>query len=373
MPKRSKALGSAYIGRTLDQDGDVTFQAMERSFERALQSCPGQATKRTFCVAGLWVDLRVIGRELGRILAAPLAHLEAPLPADAIDVLRIDAWDENATGQSCEVLPAAPELTGLGIVVRSPERRFFRLETAHSSTWLDERERRILGWFASSSQLTIDERSKPLYRLLYCTLPRRGINMIHAALVARNGRGALLAGRGGAGKSTSAMSCLAAGLACLGDDYVGLQADTDGKAFIGHSLFSTCCIERSRMASFADLRSLIAGPSHPVEDKVVLTLAERFRGQLPHSVAIATILLPIVTGGSRTTMRPASPIEALNALAPSSLLLMPDPAPEAFSTLARLVECLPSYWLELGGPIELVPAAIIELIDDTGPRSPCRT
>ena len=88
---------------------------------------------------------------------------------------------------------------------------------------------------ASSERLSLYERGKPFRVLLSVWLHDRGVQVVHAALVARGDRGVLLPGRGGAGKTTSALTCLLAGFRYLGDDYVGLEGPVDG-SFRGHSL-----------------------------------------------------------------------------------------------------------------------------------------
>jgi hypothetical protein len=370
-PKSSKALGSAYVGRTLEDDGRSTFDAIGRSFERALGEHPGEVSETTIRIGEDHIRLRVVGRQLARLLLTPFAHLEQAGSRASAGLLTIDAWDQAATGSACAALPAEPELASMAIVVRSHARRFFRLERPTSSMWLDTGQSRMLGWFASAAQATTEERSKPFYRMLGPWLAGRGIHMIHAALVARDGRGALLAGRGGAGKSTTALSCLLAGLDCLGDDYVGLQEMGMG-GFRGLSLYSTCCIEHPRAASFPGLRDLVLAPSSSDDDKSILALAERFASRLPRSAQISAVLLPRVTPSNTTSLRAASPIDALRELAPSSLLLLPDPGPAAFQAFAKLVDCVPAYWLDLGGPLASAPSVIAALLDSL-PARPAAT
>jgi hypothetical protein len=368
-PKSSKALGSAYVGRTLEDDGRATFDAIGHCFERALGEHPGEVSETTIRIGEEHIRLRVVGRQLARLLLTPFAHIEQAGSQPSAGMLTIDAWDQAATGSACAVLPAEPELAGMAIVVRSRTRRFFRLERPTSSMWLDTAQSRMLGWFASAAQATAEELSKPFYRMLGPWLAARGIHMIHAALVARDGRGALLTGRGGAGKSTTALSCLIAGLDCLGDDYVGLQEMGMG-GFRGLSLYSTCCIEHPRAASFPELRDLVLAPSSNDDDKSILALAERFASRLPPpSALISAVLLPRVTSSSTTSLRAASPIDALRELAPSSLLLLPDPGPAAFQAFARMVERVPAYWLDLGGPLESAPPVIAGLLDSLPARS----
>jgi hypothetical protein len=328
--------------------------------------CPHELVSTTLQIAGHVLQLRIVGRALATELLAPFGHLQAAVPNTAAPALKIDAWDQEVTGITCPVVPALPELTGIGIVVRSAERQYFRLERSHSSMWLNGQDNHIVAWYLTASALTIEERSKPFYRLLYVWLARHDIHMIHAGLIARHGRGALLTGKGGAGKSTSTLRCLLADFDWLGDDYIGLAA-SDGETFGGFSLFSSCCIPHDSMSHFTDLQALTSKPNYPDEDKSLLVLARPFRDRVITSCPISLILLPRVAGRTTSVCR-ASPIEALMAVAPSSLLLMPTPTTDAFKVIAQLVDCVPAYWLELGEPVDGLSGVIANLLDQVAGR-----
>ena len=66
-----------------------------------------------------------------------------------------------------------------------------------------------------------------------------GGQISHAAAVGRDGKGVLLAGRGGSGKSTTAICCVDAGMEYVGDDYVLLTRTPTPTA---HSLYNSAKI-----------------------------------------------------------------------------------------------------------------------------------
>jgi hypothetical protein len=366
MTKESKALGSAYIDRHLDDSGETTFSELRAAFDRALQLCPQELVSATLKIAGHIVQLRIVGHALAAELLAPFGHLQVAVPNTAAPALKIDAWDQDATGITCAVVPAPPELTSIGIVVRSAEHQYAHLERSHSSMWLNGQDNHIIAWYLTASALTIEERSKPFYRLLYVWLARHDVHVVHAGLIARHGRGALLTGKGGAGKSTSTLRCLLAGFDWLGDDYVGLAASNE-EPFRGFSLFSSCCIPHDSMSHFTGLQALISKPNYPDEEKSLLVLATAFRERVVAASPISLILLPRVVGRT-TSVRRASPVEALMAIAPSSLLLMPTATTGAFKAIAQLVDRVPAYWLELGGPTEQLSGVIADLLDQATER-----
>jgi len=64
-----------------------------------------------------------------------------------------------------------------------------------------------------------------------------------------------------------------------------------------------------------------------------------------------------------TTFRPATRAQTLMAIAPTSVMLLPRPNRAAFDRLTRLVQNTPSYWLELGRRVDLIPDAVRALAE----------
>ncbi len=360
----AKAFGSPYIDPRLDSAGHSIFDSLSKAFARALSARPDELVARTFRIAGEVATVRVVGRALAAELLSPFAHLalvDAGVDAQTHSMLRVDAWDQHATQVACDAVPVDPEASNLGIVIRSRNGRHVRLERPLSSMWLDLEGPRMIGWFADARLISIEERSKPFYRLLCLWLAARGITMIHSGAIKRNGKGVLLTGKGGAGKSTSVLSALLAGFEFVGDDYVGLRATLGGPCTVS-SLFSTCSIHIDRTSSFPSLRALMPPPNHTDEEKLVIRLGEAFRDRMVGATSISAILLPRLVAGSMPSLQPASRVDALRALAPSSILLMPNGSAEAFGAISNLVDSVPAYWLDLAGPIESVPSTIAAFI-----------
>jgi hypothetical protein len=171
--------------------------------------------------------------------------------------------------------------------------------------------------------------------------------MIHAGLVARNGQGVLFAGKSGSGKSTSALACLCAGFHFLSEDYVAVEQRPDS-SFAGHSVYNSVFLNTDHLARFPSLSRYVLPGHFPYEKKSVLLLSQVFPERLARVAPIRALVLPrLVTTVPRVC--PASKGEALLALGPSSLLQIPNRrlGMRGFATLARLVEQIPSYWLDI--------------------------
>jgi hypothetical protein len=114
--------------------------------------------------------------------------------------------------------------------------------------------------------------------------------------------------------------------------------------------------------AFARFPPILPYAERPDQQKALVPLSEVFPGQLGRVAPIQVLVLPGVTNNSSTQVRPASKGEALVALAPKSLILLPSSGARGLDKLARLAERVPSYWLELGSDLSGVPDRVEELL-----------
>ena len=313
-------------------------------------------------VAGYHVRIRVAGGAWADIVTASMGHLRCDGNAQGKSpALTVDVWDAEATR-----IPA-PQLTphdasAPPILMRtSADGRYVGEERHHGMTWLDRTGDRIVGFTESATRLNLDERARPFHKMLSAWLEDRGVQFVHSGLITHAGKGVLFVGNGGAGKSTSSISCLRAGMGYLGDDFIGLGVE-DGR-FIGHGLYASCLLNVHHIRRFPDLQPLAHAPNYDFEEKFVLYLTEAFPACLRQRVAIDALMLPRVVDAEVTTFRPATKAATLMAIAPTSVMLLPRPNREAFERLTQLVQNTPSYWLELGRRVDLIPAAVQALVE----------
>ena len=73
-------------------------------------------------------------------------------------------------------------------------------------------------------------------------------------------------------------------------------------------------------------------------------------------------MLPQVTGRPTTSVQSVSPMTALKALAPSTLLQLPGAGQASFQAMARLVRQVPCYTLALGTDLAQIPVVITDLL-----------
>jgi hypothetical protein len=355
--------------------------AGERSaaYERARDACDDamatagdELVERAFTFAGRRVRMRVAGRELAEHLMRPFVHLREDRAHNASDgaepaSLAIDVWDERVvhvpypSGDDREPSETARP-TGHGMLALSAATRFVRYDCTAWVTWLDRAARRIIGWRANADRLSMHERTRPLPFLLPVWYADQGVQVIHAGLVARDGRGVLFCGANGAGKSTSSLACLCAGLDFLSDDHVGLEATAGG--FVGHSVFASTRLEPDHLQRFAELVPHAIPSPEWFETKSLILVAEAFPERVKPRVPIRAIALPVLGEGSRSSITPIGRATALRALAPSTLMQMPFGATaDRFAELARLTASVPAFRLDLGRDVRGIAPSVHELLD----------
>jgi hypothetical protein len=183
-------------------------------------------------------------------------------------------------------------------------------------------------------------------------------------MAARGGHAILLGGPGGAGKSTTALVSLLAGLEYMGDDYIALQEESGG-SYTGHSLYCSTHLTPSHLARFPELVPHAIPGRLPREDKSLVLLSEVRPGELSRKATIRAVALPKVVDAEDTRMRPATTVESLLRMAPSSLLLLPYAGlmENEFERLSKFLEATPKYWLELGRDLAQIPERIGELLE----------
>lgn len=350
-------------------EAEEAWGVLDQGFARASSIQAEVAEPFAWRIGGRAVHQNAVGRDLAERTRMAFAHLRADDPGAHRPALTIDVWDGEATGVSLPrgtILDAIPGWhEGGGISTISSDSRYYVHALFESRAILDRKACRILCWTASSRRLSLYERGKPHRVLLSVWLHDRGIQLVHAALVASLGRGVILPGRGGAGKSTSALACLLAGFEYLGDDYIGLEPNADG-TFTGHSLYDSTWLDPEHLLRFPSLVPHAIAGVISWERKRLVHLSTLFRGRLAPCAPIRVLALPRVAGGTTRT-RPASRAEALLAAAPTSVFeLTPRVGASGVQRLAALVSRLPAYRLELGADLGEIPHRLEALLDESG-------
>lgn len=210
-------------------------------------------------------------------------------------------------------------------------------------------------WMADAARMPAWHRGFPLRDLIHWWSRDLPLQLMHGGAVGFADGGVLLAGRSGAGKSTTAVACLDSDLLFASDDYV-LVATTP-QPYV-HSLYATAKLEPANLGRFPELAGKISNADQLPTQKPLLYVREHFPGKVTAGFPIRAIFLPRVTGARTTRLSPASAADSLAAVAPTTVAQLEGHSREAFAKIAAFVRSVPSFWLEAGTDLPQIPRVI---------------
>lgn len=334
--------------------------ALDHDFDHAADASGG-VSELFVAFARRPVCIRFGGPRVAAALRPALAHLEtAPGERPAL-TLRV--WDALRPSAAPEP-GAAEEATAAGVGASYfYERDGFRALHQPSSDILS-----VLGpdgasgwfWMPDASGLPYWEYTAPFRHLLSWWLRANGLHHVHGAAVGTAAGGVLIAGPGGAGKSTTALASLLDGrLGYAGDDYVAVGLDAP---FV-HSLYSSAKIHRDDLPRFPHLDGVV-GRDGREDGKAVFYVGESFPGRAVPGFPLRAIVVPRVGGRRAARAVRGASATALAALAPSTIFQLHPPAPDALARMAELARAVPTFVLELGTDIRTIPRELLRIIDE---------
>lgn len=314
--------------------------------------------ERTLRIADAPVRVCFAGASLEEQLGRALGHLS--VDREEAPALTIQLWDSEHSGVAPPSLPEAEPGAPRGAVLYADDGR--RRAAYHPGLGLlsayDRGAGRAWFWCRSAGELPFWEPAAPLRQILHWWLGERGLLLLHGGAVGTGDGGLLLVGRGGSGKSTCALVSLAAGLLYAGDDYVAVSP---GPEPLVHGLYCSGKLEPGHARLLRHLPAPGFQGDAAADEKSIFYLDDGFAPQLSHGFPLRALVAPVVRGSEPLFERLAAP-QALAALAPSTLLQLVPARQDALSAMARLLERVPAFRLEVGGPVEALPAVLKRIL-----------
>lgn len=344
------------------------FAAAYEAFQHAARAAE-QSVVCDYLIGGCLVRLRFASPALLPLMTPALAHL-AVSSNGREPKLTICLWDSASTRTS------APDPSWLlngrplnpGTFAYHDERMRLAFDTVSGALNLLETERRLaLYWVRNVRQLPWHETGAPLLTILRWWVGAQGLQAVHAAAVGTPAGGVLIAGRGGVGKSTTALACLDSKLVYISDDHCLLATQPSPCAW---SLYNTGKLDAESLRLLPHFSRYIHNAERSREEKALFFLHQHFPEKIVRGFPLRAVVLPRVSGRRETTLRRASPAEGLKALAPSTIFAMTGSlfkltgvAQTALQTMAELMRQVPCYHLEVGTKLEQIPEVIGQLLD----------
>jgi len=348
-PNGRSGMQADALGRYFELVGEAWSRA-----KAGAQTC----LERHYSVAGIAVQLQFAGPALLPLMTAALAHLELERRNRAPG-LTIRLWDATSTGVAMPPAPIAlegftlrGELNGFG-----DDQRHVAYDRQGRTLSLYDR-RNGLAWFCAHDAAIVPtyERGAPLRWIFGWLMRDHDRQVVHGAAIGTAQGGALIVGRGGAGKSNTSVGCMLAGLHFIGDDFCAVTTMPRPTAY---SLYSSA---KLRTGDWARLSLPRMNRGDPETEKNLYDLHPRYAGQLKRHVALRAVLLPNRGSAPEPSFEPISPRLPLIEMASQSIAMLPDAGAEAVAMLSSLVRRLPCYRFHLGARPALIPAAVSDLI-----------
>jgi hypothetical protein len=333
------------------------YYGLAATFE---QACTGASVEEaTLEVGGCLVRLRAttpaLRQQLLRPLACPLNEVRLA-PDVTIDLIDLGA-------SPLPELPWLPQHTSLEQETSEYQQGPF-LFTRHGDvmlTALNQEEGHTLGLVHAPTRWPLRHYKQAIFITLYQHLRRRGLHLIHASAIGQDGRAALIAGQGGAGKTTTMLTCVAAGFQFLGDDTTLLQR-TPSDAVDVIALLSTLDVTDKTAAWFPELAPYLS-PMRSHTGKRQIILSEAYPSSVASRGRVSVILAPEITDQAHTTIAPANKASLLSDLLFYSVDLQDVAlARHHLEFLAQAVEQIPVYRLLLGSDRQQIPQVLAEIL-----------
>jgi hypothetical protein len=337
-------------------DSTSEFRA---SFDAA--AARASVVQRDMRLAGHRIRLKFAGTALVPVIEPAFGHLVDDFEEQAAD-LTVCVWDAASTG--VRPLPLPPDVlhrgeTGpryhgedAGIVVHAADATL---------SVLDARRQTGMHYLPEASSALWYQRATPLKDIVHAWTRWHDLELIHAASVGNHNGGVLITGAAGSGKSTTSVACLRGGLGYAGDDYVLVDVE---RACV-YSLYSSAKLEWDNYDRHPELFGSV---NSRADAKAIAFLARDAPELMAQRFPLRALLLPTITGRDETRAIPTSPARALMGLAPSTMLQMPGHNQVSLAAMARLVEGLPAFRLELGTNLSAIPNVVEAVLTDVTAR-----
>ena len=328
-----------------------TLETFRRA-EEAASSCPA----RFFRIAGRVVCMRFVGPDLVPVLAPAFAHLACE--SSAVPDLTICCWDDASAGVRTTEPPSPIDRVGVDFVDGSvrvawePARRGLAA--------FDHSKGLALLRFSEVAAVPVWERAAPARQILHWWAAGLGMQLVHAAAVGTPRGGVLLVGRGGSGKSTTALACVGSSLRYAADDYCLLSFDGLPRV---HGVYATGKADAASVTRLPRLRSVFKRAILHVEGKSVIFVARDFPQSMLESFPVRAVVVPRITAAEECRIRPIGPATALRAVAPSTMFQLPGDRGGTFARLSSLVRMVPCYELELSSDPAAAQPLLARLIE----------
>jgi hypothetical protein len=205
--------------------------------------------------------------------------------------------------------------------------------------FMDRRRRIAIHIFGNRAQLAPWDESAPLRLPFQWIIAQENLRLAHAAAIGIDGKGLILFGKGGAGKSGTTLAALAVGMSTVGDDYIALGVASHPFA---RAVFNHVKQDDEGISRIPGLQERVGHVVKNWRGKAEFQPDLIFTGAFVDEISISAAVLPSITNQVRPRITPISPADALLALISSNAQydpLRPDAGLRFFADFLRKIPC----------------------------------
>jgi len=313
-------------------------------------------------IADLVIRLKFAGDSMMSFVLPAISHLETASNSLSVNYT-IEIWDSGSTNTDLPIAPCTID----DIQVRGEIKGFksARFETAFFTharmlTLLDHESKSGIVCVADNSSIPAFELACPLRGILSWILRRNNIVMLHAAGIGTAEGSVLIGGNSGAGKSSTALRCLAGGLNYFGDDICAISLLNDTPHI--HSVYSSGKTLTNDLMKFPKLIPYVHGHFDEEYEKEIFFFNTLVSSEKNHNGHLKAIIIPHQNAQLEIGFQKLSFARALSVICSSSKLLMPDGGNEIFQMLSAVIHHIPCYQFNLGNDPTLIPETLRQFI-----------
>jgi len=321
------------------------FSRVLESYHKAAASARTEIYQ-SYKIGGSQISLSFAGSDGVPLITPAFEHLRVKKKEKT--GLKIFIWDSASTGVK---LPPMPWSLKGSAHKKQPwrysSRRFNVLSQPENNTLniIDHHCHKAIFWIQDFKNLPQYEVGSPLLAILHWWFSRRDFQLIHGAAVGRKNGGILVVGKGGSGKSSTALSCLQSDLLYTGDDYCLVSSH---KQPYVHSLYSTGKLNSRDAPLFPYLKSAECRfLNMKKQEKSIYFIHRGFPEKTLKKFLLKAVLIPELSRHHSPWFEKISPVSGLLALGPSTIFQLPGFEEQTFRNLSDVVKRVPCFKLHL--------------------------
>lgn len=322
--------------------------------------CRMSEVKKFYRLSHFTLCLQFAGEALVDFLTPALQHLEIDPPEKSDFTICI--WDSISTHTPPMKLPWKEDAYAVrgNVIGYNNERVHTVFDSQMKILQVFDRERSLaLYWIEDLNRAPWWIGASPLLFILHWWMSARGHQVTHAAAVGHPEGGVLLAGKGGAGKSTTSLSCMKAGMKYVSEDYCLLSEAPNIRAY---SLYNSAKIGDKTLSFFPALGQYIENRDRPKEDKALFFHYKFQPENILASFPLKALITLKIVEARDSYLEPIGPYEAVASLSASTLWQLSHAGPAVFNHLKKVAQSLPCYVLHLGSDLAQSPQLIGKLL-----------